>query len=69
MTDPLTRIPKIGDRVVALGHHGTFQVIGVHAESLTVDVRLIGPEDCYERDIPWSVLLFLDSDTQRVQSG
>jgi hypothetical protein len=64
-----TRIPRIGDRVVALGHYGTFQAIGVHAETLTVDVKLIGPADCYERDIPWSVLLFLDSGSQPLQMG
>jgi hypothetical protein len=69
MTDPLTRIPKIGDRVVALGQHGTFQVICVHTEKLTVDLKLIGPADCYERDIPWGVLLFLDSESQRVERG
>jgi hypothetical protein len=62
VTDPLTRIPRVGDRVVALGHHGTFQVVAVHAEKLTVDLKLIGPADHYDNEIPWSVLLFLDSE-------
>lgn len=69
MTNPLTRIPKIGDRVIALGQHGTFQVIRVHTENLTVDLKLIGPADCYERDVAWTVLLFLDSESHRLERG
>ena len=62
MTDPLKRIPRVGDRVVALGHNGTFQVVAVHTENLTVDLKLIGPADYYDSEIPWSVLLFLDTE-------
>src|ERR1051325_5613646 len=29
--------------------HGTFHLTGVHMENLTVDLKLIGPADCYER--------------------
>ena len=65
VTDPRTRIPKIGDRVVALGHHGTFHVVAVHTGTLTVDLKLIGPADNYDRHIPWGVLLFLDSENTR----
>jgi hypothetical protein len=69
VTDPLTRMPRIGDRVVALGHHGTFHVIAVHKEKLTVDQKLIGPADCYDRDIPWNVLLFRNSETPLLERG
>jgi len=62
VTDPLKRIPRVGDRVVALGHNGTFQVVAVHTENLTVDLKLIGPADYYDSEIPWSVLLFLDTE-------
>ena len=62
MTNPRKRIPKIGDRVVALGHNGTFSVSGVQTDKLTVDLKLIGPADRYERVIPWDVLLFLNSE-------
>jgi hypothetical protein len=65
VTDPLTRMPRIGDRVVALGHHGTFHVIAVHKEKL----KLIGPADCYDRDIPWNVLLFRNSETPLLERG
>jgi hypothetical protein len=64
VTNPRTRIPTIGDRVVALGHNGTFSVSGVHKDKLTVDLKLIGPADQYERAIPWDVLLFLDSESK-----
>jgi hypothetical protein len=48
--------------VVALGHTGTFLGSGVQTNKLTVDLKLIGPADQYERAIPWDVLLFLDSE-------
>jgi hypothetical protein len=50
--------------VVALGHNGTFSVSGVQTDKLTVDLKLIGPADKYERAIPWDVLLFLNSESK-----
>jgi hypothetical protein len=54
------RIPRKGERVEALGHHGIFRVLRVHRPPRTVDMRLISKAKSVLKDIPWDVLVFVD---------
>jgi hypothetical protein len=55
------RIPKIGDRVMAIGIKKTFTVSGVDRESQCADLKLINSE-FYERAIPWGRLVYEDEE-------
>ena len=60
MSNPIKRIPKVGDRV-SIAMPGTFEIIAVSSERTTVDVKLLGPVGQHEeRDVSWGNLIFLD---------
>jgi hypothetical protein len=56
---PKKRIPKKGDRVAALGHHGTFVVSDVGRTIEAVELRMIGRSFALST-IPWGTLTYLD---------
>jgi hypothetical protein len=53
------RVPKKGDRVAALGHHGTFVVSDVDKTIEAVELRMIGRGVALST-IPWATLTYLD---------
>jgi hypothetical protein len=57
MRHPGRYIPKLGDEVTALGHHGPFVVIAVRSKPESVDLMLAGgPREFILRQIPWGTL-------------
>lgn len=56
-----TRIPKIGDRVAALGRNGAFVVYSIDGDLRCVELKLIGKE-LRLSTIPWKELTFLDKE-------
>jgi hypothetical protein len=61
------RIPQKGDRVTAQGQNGTFTVLNVYdSPSRVVDLKLIGPAEHVEKQIPWGALIFLDPPDETV---
>ena len=56
------RVPKKGDRVIALGQKGAFIVIAVFEGIQKANLKLIGREDFVLKGIPWVVLSFLDQE-------
>jgi hypothetical protein len=59
MANRKKRIPKMGDRVTALGQDGTFVVSGVDSSLQTVELKMIG-NDFALSTIRWGALTFLD---------
>jgi hypothetical protein len=56
------RIPKIGDRVIAIGiKKNAFTVSDVDTENQLADLKLIGSE-FHERAIPWGRLVYEDEE-------
>jgi hypothetical protein len=61
------RIPEKGDRVTTPGLPGMFTVLNVYdSPSRVVDLKLIGPTEHVEKQIPWGVLIFLDPSDETV---
>ena len=61
MTNPLKRIPKIGDLVTLQGLSGTFEIIAVDSRRMTAHAKLVAPVGAYEeRDVPWGVMFFAE---------
>ena len=52
--------PKKGDRVFSQGMNGTFIVSTVKTNPNTVDLKLVGAAEYFERDVPWGVLTYAD---------
>ncbi len=52
-----TRIPKIGDRVTAVGQNGTFVVYSVDSRLRCAELKLIGHDSALS-SIPWGALTF-----------
>jgi hypothetical protein len=59
MANSKKRLPNKGDRVAALGQHGTFVVSQVDSTIQTVELKMIG-RDFALSTIPWRALTFLD---------
>jgi len=53
------RIPKIGDRVAALGQNGAFVIYSINNSLRTAELKLIG-HDFALSSIPWGALTFLE---------
>jgi hypothetical protein len=57
----LNRPPKIGEKVVAIGHKGTFIVTNVSPDGFLVNLKLVGTE--FELfNIPSSTLDYMDKE-------
>ena len=57
------RIPKKGDKVLALGRNASFIVFDVHRNPDVVDLQPMkgtATLDLIEKGIPWRVLTFID---------
>ncbi len=61
MANRKKRIPKQGDRVVALGHKGDFVISSVDSDLCTAELKPTGRGFTLST-IPWSTLAFLDEE-------
>jgi hypothetical protein len=61
-------VPKVGDRVYALGQNGTFTVAAVHTSPNTADLQLES-SDFALRGIPWGVLTLAAKKTREASSS
>ncbi len=62
MADQQLRIPRIGDRVIALGQNGTFVVLRADEDTMSADLKLLSPKECVLKNIPWRLLRFLKTE-------
>jgi len=53
-----SRIPKKGDIVGAVGHHGTFVVVDVHEIGHTVDIQIL--KTSHVERVTWNALKYAD---------
>jgi len=51
------RIPKMGDRVGAIGHTGAFEVVAVDEVHRAVSIKLLGSSHT-KHGVPWTTLVF-----------
>jgi hypothetical protein len=61
MANRKKRIPKQGDRVVALGHKGDFVISSVDSDLCTAELKPTGRGFALST-IPWSTLTLLDEE-------
>ena len=54
------RKPHVGDGVSIPTHHDVFTVQQIDSENCTVDLKMIGPAEHWEKSVPWRLLSYLD---------
>jgi len=52
----------MNDRVGTSGRHGVFAVVGIDKKLKTADLRLLGGTQPTDKDIPWTMLVYLDEE-------
>jgi hypothetical protein len=56
------RVPKVMDRVAAIGHNTVYAVISVNADAKNVNLKLVGQDGPVLKDVPWGALQYIEEE-------